>query len=306
MTTKTLSRRHILFSTAALATLVACRQATGDSSLLGGDSGEGGDSGPDGDTAAGEDTGLGGDTGTGEDTGSDEDTGGSGGDEHPDTIDATAWATGGTAAMTAAASYPNPFDGVTLGECAQISSTTEGPCTTTTTKVRQDISEGWDGLPVRLVFKIVDDGCSPLAGKQVKIWHTNYAGSYSGETPNAGMCLTDRDYSAQNFGRGAQVTDAEGIVQFDTCFPGWYSSRAVHIHIQVEDSQVSQVFFPASVTKGVFNNHKVYKGFGQPDTSFDRDTVIGSFSDAQRALLIMDVRQMSDGAMLASKALAVR
>jgi len=30
--------------------------------------------------------------------------------------------------------------------------------------------------------------------------------------------------------RGAQVTNAEGIVAFVTIYPGWYRGRTVHIH----------------------------------------------------------------------------
>jgi protocatechuate 3,4-dioxygenase beta subunit len=35
------------------------------------------------------------------------------------------------------------------------------------------------------------------------------------------------------FLRGMQCTDATGTARFDTIYPGWYFSRAVHIHFRV-------------------------------------------------------------------------
>ncbi|HEY4058441.1 MAG TPA: hypothetical protein VGM39_17635, partial [Kofleriaceae bacterium] len=62
------------------------------------------------------------------------------------------WATGGTAAMTDKASYPDPFT-TASSSCVLVETTTEGPCTTPTYATRQDVSEAWNGLPVRLALK---------------------------------------------------------------------------------------------------------------------------------------------------------
>src|SRR5262245_49650793 len=43
----------------------------------------------------------------------------------------TAWASGGTVAMTDKDTYPDPFDG-DLGPCLIVATTTQGPCTTQT------------------------------------------------------------------------------------------------------------------------------------------------------------------------------
>ena len=117
------------------------------------------------------------------------------------------WASGGTVAMTDKASYPDPFT-VAPTSCALVATTTAGPCTTATDLVREDISEGWTGLPVRLALKVVDASCNPLANAKVKIWHTNNEGSYSGQTPNNGFCLLDQTYSSSDFMRGVGTTDA--------------------------------------------------------------------------------------------------
>jgi protocatechuate 3,4-dioxygenase beta subunit len=226
----------------------------------------------------------------------------------PDGATSSDWASGGTAAMTAKASYPDPFTGA-LTSCALVASTTEGPCTTASDLSRADVSEGLPGVPVRLALKVVDTSCGLLAGATVKIWHTNIEGSYSGQTPNNNMCLKQQSYSTANFFRGVQTTGGDGTVFFDTCFPGWYRGRAVHIHFQVKNGntsyRISQLFFPEDVTSGIFAGHADYRGHGQPDTVFSNDNIMAAIPSAQRDRHVLTVSRMSDGAMLASKAVTV-
>lgn len=218
------------------------------------------------------------------------------------------WATGGTAAMTAKDSYPNPFGDI-VGPCAIVAATTLGPCTTANDLLREDVSEGWTGLPLRLALRLVDSACQVLPGATVKIWHTNIEGSYSGQTPNNGLCLQQPSYASADFFRGVQTTDAAGIVYFDTCFPGWYPGRAIHIHFQVKvgsvSYRVSQLFFPEDMTTDIFTRQPEYAEFGQPDTTFSNDGVIRAIPNAQREPLLFDVVRLADGAMLASKTVAV-
>ncbi|MEO7093328.1 MAG: hypothetical protein ABI175_08765, partial [Polyangiales bacterium] len=172
-----------------------------------------------------------------------------------------------------------------------------------------DVSEGWTGLPVRLGMRFVTAACTPIAGGVVKIWHTNIAGSYSGVTPNPGLCLEDQSYSSSDFMRGVQTTDVNGIVYFDTCFPGWYSGRAIHIHFQISVGattyKISQLFFPEILTQDIFANHSEYRPYGQPNTSFAQDGVMAAIPQATRARNIVEWARMTDGAMLASKTIAV-
>jgi protocatechuate 3,4-dioxygenase beta subunit len=217
------------------------------------------------------------------------------------------WASGGTAAMTDKASYPDPFTQAVTA-CAVVAATTEGPCTTESNLDREDVAEGWTGLPVRLALKIVDSSCAPVAGAVVTIWHTNREGIYSGDTPNHGVCNDDNaDYIAMDFFRGVRTTDAAGVVYFDTCYPGWYSGRAVHIHAQVTSDtttyKVSQLFFPEDITAAIFASHVDYREFGQPDTTFANDNIARGIDDL--ADHTFDVARMTDGAMLASKVVAV-
>jgi protocatechuate 3,4-dioxygenase beta subunit len=217
---------------------------------------------------------------------------------------AAAWASGGTAAMTDKASYPNPFS-VAATSCVLAATATAGPCTEAADQVRQDVSEGLSGLPMRLALRVVDASCNPIAGATVKIWHTQITGSYSGETPNPAMCLKIQSDSAKHYFRGLQTTDADGRVDFDSCFPGWYRGRAIHIHYTVTHngkSYTSQLVFDQTLIDEIFTTHAEYKGFGLPDTPNASDNVVGN---ANLESYTVATARMTDGAMLASKQLVV-
>ena len=215
---------------------------------------------------------------------------------------ASAWATGGTAAMTAKNCYPDPFGTVT--SCPLVCSTTAGPCTAPTSE-RRDVSDGLLGLPMRLSLKIVSAGtCAPVAGAVVEIWHTQRTGVYSGQTPSPGFCSGgDAQAPSMSYMRGTQTTDANGRVDFDTCFPGWYPGRCIHIHISVAINNqayvVTQLFFPDSLNQEVFATHPEYTQFGQPNTSNTSDGIFGPAN-------VCDTARMSDGAMLAWKVIGIR
>jgi protocatechuate 3,4-dioxygenase beta subunit len=221
--------------------------------------------------------------------------------------EAKAWASGGTAAMTAKACYPDPF--AAPGECALLCETTPGPCTADAPD-RQDVSEGRSGLPVRLALLIIDaDTCAPVPGARVEIWHTQRAGIYSGETP-AGMFCYGADPSAADhlYFRGSQTTGADGRVDFDTCYPGWYKGRAIHIHVRVylgDDVYLtSQLFFDDALNAEIFAAHPDYASFGAPDTTNTSDGVIDGEANLSR--YVLEVARMPDGAMLAAKRIAIR
>jgi protocatechuate 3,4-dioxygenase beta subunit len=211
---------------------------------------------------------------------------------------ATEWASGGTKSMTG--DYPDPF-ATPATACAVLVAATQGPCTEAADQVRKDISEGYTGLPMRLALRVVDSACNPIAGAKVKVWHTQITGSYSGDTPNNGMCLKEQSDSAKHYFRGVQTSDDNGRVDFDSCFPGWYRGRTVHVHYTVSlngKSFTSQLVWDQTLVAEIFANHPEYKGYGQPDTPNATDNVVGN---ANLATYVVTAARMTDGAMLASK-----
>jgi hypothetical protein len=171
---------------------------------------------------------------------------------------------------------------------------------------------------MRLALRLVEaDGCTPVAGAEIEIWHCNVKGIYSAkDVENLAFCTaSDADALEGYFFRGRAVSDSDGKLVFDTCFPGWYASRAIHIHFVVRRAAhvgehtttnatvTSQFFFPEDLTASIFAKVAGYVDRGQPDTTLTTDTVIGSLSD--KTPYILDYEQLSDGAMLAWKTIAI-
>src|SRR2546423_293933 len=112
-----------------------------------------------------------------------------------------------------------------LVTCVLTPELTEGPYYIAGEKVRRDIREGHPGTLLTLDLRVLNVAtCSPIKGAAVDIWHADAAGNYSGF--GAGS-------SSRTFLRGIRKTDANGLAAFTTIYPGWYSGRAVHIHVKV-------------------------------------------------------------------------
>lgn len=215
------------------------------------------------------------------------------------------WATGGTQAI--AQSYPDPFAGSPGAACTLDCEGTIGPCYASTIE-RKDISEGRPGLPVRLEFLVVDENCNPLPGISVDIWHVSNTGFYSGDDTGLDRdlefeCdLVDDDARASRYFRGVQTTDARGRVEFDTCYPGWYGGRTVHVHFILRRDGVkyvtSQLYFPAELNTEVLSSHPEY--FGLPEVNNAGDPLFQGGVDE------LQVEFQPDGVLLASKMLVMR
>jgi protocatechuate 3,4-dioxygenase beta subunit len=221
------------------------------------------------------------------------------------------WASGGTAKIGSAERFPDPF-GALGNACVLTCMATIGPCHTLSPE-RLDVSDGWDGLPLRMALRVIDADCKPLPNAIVEIWHTNHTGGYSGQI--APMCNNDRDDLDKRFFRGYQRTNAQGRVDFNTCYPGWYRGRSVHIHLRVMTGEyraddrapasvTTQLLFSDEMNRDVFTNHPLYRSRGIPDTPLDRDGVIGAEKD--KSPYLFDTRRMDDGVLFASKTLVVR
>ncbi|WP_254627991.1 protocatechuate 3,4-dioxygenase [Myxococcus sp. CA040A] len=217
---------------------------------------------------------------------------------------ATDWATGGTSVM--AGTYANPFTDDAGTPCALTCAATLGPCYARTL-VRKDISEGHDGLPVRLAFRVLNEACEPIQGASVDIWHAAPEGLYSGEDASTFCTSDDPTATSARWFRGVQVTDADGRADFDTCFPGWYSSRTVHIHFTIRVGEAeyvtSQLFFDDALNDDVINHQPLYNTRGPRDTTNANDNVVSAESVGN---YLFQTSRQADGAMLAWKTLIIR
>ena len=146
---------------------------------------------------------------------------------------------GGTAASGASAGA-----GTGTAGCAPIPEETAGPYPADGTNgpdvlnqsgiVRRDIRSSFGelsgaaaGVPLTISLTVEDtaNGCAPLANAAVYLWHCDRDGNYSL------YGVTD-----QNYLRGVQEADADGIVTFTSIYPACYAGRWPHIHFEVYPS----------------------------------------------------------------------
>lgn len=144
---------------------------------------------------------------------------------------------------------------------------TEGPFFVDEHLLRSNLLEGAtrvsvvNGLPLRLkfrVFRLNGDKYVPLKGAHVDVWHADAVGVYSDESNP----MNHENTAGQKWLRGYQVSDAMGLVTFETIFPGWYESRATHIHFKIRNVSetnktaefTSQLFFDDKVADKVFSS----------------------------------------------------
>ncbi|WP_284436719.1 intradiol ring-cleavage dioxygenase [Streptomyces sp. TUS-ST3] len=152
------------------------------------------------------------------------------------------------------------------------SETVEGPYYIDADKIRRDVTEDREGIPLLLDIRVIDsETCRPIRNAAVDIWHCDALGIYSGYedmgsggggggpaptgTPTAAPTGTptgtptaaptdlptgpppggghQEPTDDTRYLRGTWRTDRHGRVGFRTVFPGWYRGRTVHIHTKV-------------------------------------------------------------------------
>jgi protocatechuate 3,4-dioxygenase beta subunit len=128
--------------------------------------------------------------------------------------------------------------------------------------VRKDIRTSFDGktgtaegVPSTMQFTVVnvDNGCKPMTGAAIYVWHCDRDGNYS----------MYQNASDQNYLRGVQEIDANGVATFTSIFPACYSGRWPHVHFEVYPSVAdatkgtnklvtSQLAFPEDTCAAVY------------------------------------------------------
>ena len=185
-----------------------------------------------------------------------------------------------------------------LVDCVQTPSQTEGPFYFDTGELRRDITEGLPGTPLLVALRLVEAGsCEPVAGATVDIWHTDVLGQYSGYP---GQGAEGVDTSGETFLRGKQVTNADGIAEFETIYPGWYPTRAVHIHFMAYTDAgqlvTSQLYLPDTVSETVYQAEPYAARGPHPVTNGDDGIFPGN---AAGSSLIGQVTENGEGYMVA-------
>jgi protocatechuate 3,4-dioxygenase beta subunit len=163
---------------------------------------------------------------------------------------------------------------VSLGlvSCVLTPEMTEGPFYLEGDKVRRDVREGRPGVPLTLRTTVLDvSSCTPIRRAAVDIWHCDAGGTYPG--------FAQEGTEGRTFLRGIQRTNAKGMATFETIYPGWYSGRAVHIHVRVylggSVVHTGQLFFPEALSDAVFRRAP-YNRRGARDTRNATDAIFAN------------------------------
>ena len=224
---------------------------------------------------------------------------------------ADGWAVGGTDLITVEHPGDDVFTGAGVCPVALSTGLTEGPCYYAE-DTGEDISAGLTGLPMQLCLRLIDADCEPVADHLVEVWHCDADGLYSGDTSVSGdaarfrgdFCTSgDAEAESSTYYRGQLVSDASGRVNFTSCFPGWYATRTLHVHVSVSDPAgerqiVSQLCFSDELVTDIPTNHESYTHRGDQDTPLasGRDAF---FPSADVEQFVMTTVRNPDGTLLA-------
>jgi protocatechuate 3,4-dioxygenase beta subunit len=208
-----------------------------------------------------------------------------------------------TSSATSSASSAATATTVAAVDCTTIPSETAGPYPGDGSNgpnvlaqsgiVRSDITSSFGasstvakGVPLTIKLNVVDTAksCAALTAAAVYLWHCNIDGQYS---------MYSQGVTNENYLRGVQEVDSNGLVTFKSIFPAAYSGRWPHIHFAVypslaaatsagNTSATSQLALPADVCNTVFAT----SGYSQSvknlaQTSLKSDNVFSDGYDYQ-------------------------
>jgi protocatechuate 3,4-dioxygenase beta subunit len=149
-----------------------------------------------------------------------------------------------------------------------------------------------DGVPQTFSFTVLDmaNRNRPFAGAAVYAWHCDAEGRYS---------MYSRGAEDENYLRGVQVADADGVVTFTSIFPGCYPGRWPHIHFEVypdvesivdHESWIatSQAAFPEDACADVYDNVDLYAASIEAfaEVSIERDGIFDPATIDQQLLIM--------------------
>lgn len=126
-------------------------------------------------------------------------------------------------------SLEDVFD--TNTSCVLAPEVTDGPYYVVGEYFRSNVKEAqWsDGVDLFLEVQYVDiNTCGAVPNVAVDIWNCNATGIYSGIYTSGNYA---EDGLNSTYLRGVQLTDHDGVAQFETIFPGHYEGRATHTHL---------------------------------------------------------------------------
>lgn len=116
-----------------------------------------------------------------------------------------------------------------------------------------------------------------------------------------------RKIDETRFLRGLQITNRQGTAEFASLYPGWYSGRAIHIHLKVHlggnaaetyrgghVSHTGQLFFPEDLTEQVAKMEPYAKRLQIHRTTQEEDQIFQSQHGSSSMVRIERIRSGSN------------
>lgn len=131
-----------------------------------------------------------------------------------------------------------PADFGAAPPCAMLEDSIEGPFFFCTNPGAADIARGQPGAPLVIALRALDSAtCQPIRDAVIDVWHCDAKGLYSGQSLAVDEGVQSAKHAPpvndERHCRGALRTDADGIAEFRSIYPGYYVDRAIHIHFKV-------------------------------------------------------------------------
>lgn len=180
---------------------------------------------------------------------------------------------------------------------------------------RKDMREDRKGQNLALEFQVLkQDGCTPIEGAIVDLWHCDAEGTYSGYpveitrdiwktalfvgkngTTEGGEMHVD-PVNDNRFLRGRQTSNKDGWVSFETILPGWYVGRVPHIHAKIiidqQEELLTQFYFDTELCDHIYTSQEPYNQYGKCPMQFKDDIVLSENDEANG--LVLKIKPESD------------
>ncbi|KAH6657469.1 Intradiol ring-cleavage dioxygenase [Truncatella angustata] len=177
--------------------------------------------------------------------------------------------------------------------CILTPEVTQGPYYVGGEYVRRNLIEDQEGVDTVIDYQVIDvDTCEPVPNVYLEMWHCNSTGVYSGIVASGNGDSSDETNIDNTWLRGIQKTDTDGVAQFETIFPGHYTSRATHIHLMVHQNATLYC-------NGTLGNEVVASHVGQ--AFFDQDLITAVELTAPYSTNTQEVTENADDSILSEE-----
>ncbi|KAE8318470.1 Intradiol ring-cleavage dioxygenase [Aspergillus transmontanensis] len=184
------------------------------------------------------------------------------------------------------------------GTCIVQPEVTQGPYYIAGELIRKNVAEDQQGVPLFMDIQLIDTNtCEPLPEIYTDIWHCNATGVYSGVVASGNGNSNDASNLNTTFLRGVQSSGHDGVVRFESIFPGHYTGRAVHIHVVTHPANETKIL-PNGTIAGMYDGHSSHVG----QIFFDQDLISEVEKNTPYSTNTQELTENADDSILSTEA----